>query len=640
MSEGRQSTGKFRQMTGASGVILKGILILIPIIGILFILDVHLYFDQTLYRQQYLAVFLGLVLSSIFLGVPMTKIGPRDHVPWYDLGLSIISLGIFAFNSTIIPEYVLSGAIYMGTGTLITAYVGTLIILEATRRMGGGILVVVFGAFLIYAKFSYFFPMPFYGKGVNLNQLTMYLFLDNDGALGLPLWVTGSIIFGFILFGQFLFALGGGRLLSDFSLATMGRYRGAGAKTAIIGSSLFGSISGSAVANVTATGTMTIPMMKESGYKPEVAGAIEAAASTGGQMLPPVMGVTAFIVAEILAVPYFDVAIAALIPALLFFIVLFLAADLEAAKAGLEGLKGKLPPLKPILKNSWVFLIPLIVLIYTLFILNFQGGRAAICGVGALFVFGLIRKETRNALKKTFVVLESTGRGLLEITVICATAGLVIGIIYTTGVGTTISHILLKIGSESLFLMLLFSAIVSIILGMGMPTSSVYIILAVLIAPAAVQAGILPMAAHLFIFYFGVISMITPPVCLASYAGAAIAGANPMRTGFTAVRFGIAAFIIPFIFVYTPPLLMTGNGWAIFVESVQALIGLGALSAALNGFVFRRMGTLKRIILGMASLCILLPGGTEIQISSKLINSIGITVAVVLILMERLKAKI
>lgn len=639
MSEDSKRKSKFRQVPRPLGTILKGLLILIPTVGMLFIWDVHLHFGQTFYRQQYLAVFLALVLASIFLGVPVRKGTPKEGVPWYDIGLAIVSFAIFVFNSMICPEYVLSGAVYMGTGTLILAYVGILLILEATRRMGGWVLVVVLGAFLLYAKFNYLFPPPFYNKGVLLNRLTMYLFLDNNGALGLPLWVTGSIIFGFILFGQFLFALGGGRLLSDFSLATMGRYRGGAAKIAIIGSSLFGTISGSAVANVTATGTMTIPMMKDSGYKPEVSGAIEAAASTGGQMLPPVMGVTAFIIAEILAVPYFDVAIAALIPALLFFIVLFLQADLEAAKVGLEGLKGELPPLKPILKKSWVFLIPLLVLMYTLFMLNFQGGRAAICGVGSLFVLGLLKKETRSALKKLLDILETTGRGLLEITVICATAGLVIGIIYITGVGTTISHILLEVGSASLFLMLLFSAVVSIVLGMGMPTSSVYIILAVLIAPAAIQAGILPMAAHLFIFYFGVISMITPPVCLASYAGAAIAGASPMRTGFAAASFGIAAFIVPFIFVYTPALLMDGTVWEILVEFGQALIGLGVLSVAINGFLFRRMGTIKRLILGLSSLCILLPKGTEIQVSYLLINSVGMIAAAALILLERLKAR-
>jgi TRAP transporter 4TM/12TM fusion protein len=616
------------------GLINKVLLICIPVSGILFVLDIHLYLGWSVFREQYLSLFLGLILGSAFLSVPSHKGASRKHAPWYDIILAAMGFGICLYSFVTYPEYVLTGPVYMGPETAILGLLIILLVAEATRRLVGWAMVILMLILLFYARFNYLLPAPFVGKGIPWNRLAVYLFLDNAGLFGAPIWVVGSIVFGFILFGQFLFAVGGGKFLNEFSLATMGRYRGGAAKMAILGSSLFGTISGSAVANVTATGVMTIPMMKNCGYRPPVAGAIEAVASTGGQFLPPVMGITAFIVAEILGVPYAEVAIAAIFPAVLFYFVLFLQVDLEAARAGLKGLSEKLPPMKSILKQGLTFVVSLLVLVYTLFFLNFQPGKAAIVAVLAAFILGLFRKETRIGPVKFFNLLEMTGRGLLEIGAICGTAGLVLGLIYTTGLGTTISHILLKVGGESLFLMLLYSAVVSIILGMGMPTAPVYIILAVLVAPAIVKQGVIPMAAHLFIFYFGVVSMITPPVCIASYAAASVAGTSPMITGFYAFRFGIAAFIVPFIFVYSPGLLLEGSLGEILLSIIKAAVGLGLFAVSINGFLFQKLGQVLRTLIGLGALALLMPAGIGLPIKSWMLNGAGFALCMVILFWE------
>ena len=640
MVEEKTTIGKYRKMTGLLGAIEKIALTCIPVIGILFVLDIHIYMGVDLLREQYIALFLGLVLGTAFLSVPLHKRASREHVPWYDMLLAAVSFGMCLYALVLLPEYLMAGPVYMGTITIVFGVLAILLVAEATRRLVGWAMVILMFILLFYARFNYLLPAPFFGKGISWDRLTVYLFLDNSGLLGAPLWVVGSIVFGFILFGQFLFAVGGGQFLNDFSLATMGRFRGGAAKMAILGSSLFGTISGSAVANVTATGVMTIPMMKKSGYKPPVAGAIEAVASTGGQFLPPVMGITAFIVAEILGVPYSEVAIAAIVPAVLFYFVLFLNVDLEAAKAGLRGLSEKSAPMRSILKQGWIFVASLIVLVYTLFFLNFQPGKAAVAAVVVAFVLGLLRKETRIGFFKLLKLLEMTGRGLLEISAICGTAGLVLGLIYTTGLGTTISHILLKVGGENLFLMLVYSAIVSIVLGMGMPTAPVYIILAVLVAPALVKQGVIPMAAHLFIFYFGVVSMITPPVCIASYAAASIAGTSPMTTGFYAFRFGIAAFIVPFLFVYSPELLLEGSVGGILFTLIRTTIGLGMFAVSVSGFLFRKLGLLLRTLIGLGALSLLIPPGFDlIPFPSWPINSAGFALCLIVFFWEKFKVR-
>ncbi len=624
----------FRQLAGFLGLAEKILLISIPIVGVLFIINIPMFLGVVFFREQYLAIFLGLVLAGIFLAVPGNSRFTRNSVPWYDMILAIMSLGIGLFCSIVYPSYVFTGISYVGPEFKILGIIEILLVIEGTRRTAGKIMVLLAGICILYALFTYIFPFPFYGKGIEWGQLTIYLFLDSNGILGLPLWVTGAIIFAFFLFGEFLFAGGGTQLLNDFAMAMFGRFRGGPAKMAVVASSLFGTISGSAVSNVVATGVMTIPMMKKAGYNPVAAGAIEAAASTGGQLMPPVMGVTAFILAEFLSISYAEVALCSIIPAVLYYLALFIQVDLEAARCGLKGVKENLPSLGPIFRRGLLFAFPLAILIYTLFVLNWEPGLSAITAAFSTFIFSLPMKRYRIDFRGLLNIFERAGRNLLMVGAITGAAGIIIGTIYITGVGSTFSIILLKIGAKHLFLMLVFTAVLCIILGMGMPTGALYIILAVLVAPSLVEIGIVPLAAHLFIFYFGLMSMVTPPVCFAAYAGAAIAQADPTKTGFYSVRLGIAAYIIPFVFVYSPALILKGSSLEVLIIAGKSIVGIGFIAVIMNGYLFRKLDWISRALLALGVFGILLPLSVKAPFPVWLANSIGITLSFAIFLRE------
>ncbi|MGH7339471.1 MAG: TRAP transporter permease, partial [Candidatus Rokuibacteriota bacterium] len=375
-------------------------------------------------------------------------------------------------------------------------------------------------------------------------RIAAYLYLDASGLLGLPLTVAAAIVVAFILFGQALYAVGGDKFLTDLALAVMGRYRGGSAKVAIVSSSLFGTVSGSAVSNVVVDGAITIPMMKRTGYPGHLAAATEAVASTGGQIMPPVMGVAAFLIAEFLNIPYGEVALAAVIPAGLYYLALFIQVDLEAAKHGLTGVpRSELPRLAPVMRRGWVFLVPLTVLVYTLMVDTWEAGKAGMAAVIATFLVGLMQKATRPTLRGVMKSFEDAGRTLLEIVVISGVAGFVIGTLALSGLGFKMSMILTTAAGGSALLLLVLTALVCIILGMGMPTAVVYIMLAVLVGPTLVQLGVEPLGAHLFLFYFGMLSMITPPVCLATFAAASLAGSEFWKTGWAGMRLGVVAYV-------------------------------------------------------------------------------------------------
>ncbi|MDP2647504.1 MAG: TRAP transporter fused permease subunit [Desulfobacterales bacterium] len=639
MSDNSTEHSAAGQLTGLWKTIERILLVAIPLSGILFILDIHLYFNRALFREQYLSTLLGLMLASIFIGVRATRGISGNRPPWYDVIMAAMSLGIGVFSSFIYPDYIHTGIAYMGPGYSFLGLCDILLVMEATRRMTGWSLVLLGGFCIFFARYTFLFPSPFYGKGIPWNELLIYLFLDNSGLLGLPLWVAGAIVFAFILFGEFLIATGGSQLLNNFAIGIFGRFRGGPAKVAVVASSLFGTISGSAVSNVMATGVMTIPLMKKTGYKPVAAGAIEAAASTGGQLLPPVMGVTAFILAEFLGISYAQVALAATIPAVLYYFALFLQVDLEAAKGGFKGLAGALPGRRTVFKGLWILLVPLVVLVYTLFALNWRPGLSALAAAAALLVLSSVKKETRMDARKLLQILERAGRGMLMMGPLTGMAGIVIGAVYVTGVGFVFSLMLLKVGAQNLFLMLIIVAALCIVLGMGLPTGALYIILAVLVAPALVDLGVLPLAAHMFILYFGLMSMITPPVCFASYAGAAIAQADPMKTGFYAVRFGIAAYIIPFIFVYFPALILQGTIQDIIFITVKSAAGLGFIAISLTGFLFRKLNWAARAVLALGALGILFPPGIGISVPSWAANLGGLALSLPVFFREWVRAR-
>jgi TRAP transporter 4TM/12TM fusion protein len=498
-----------------------------------------------------------------------------------------------------------------------------ILVLEATRRVAGGTLAWLALAVILYTKFAEFLPGILYSKSPSWARIVSYLYLDSNAMLGLPIDVAAGVVVAFILFGQALYAVGGDKFLTDLALIATGRYRGGPAKVSVVSSALFGTVSGSAVANVVVDGAITIPLMKRTGFTAHMAAAIEAVASNGGQIMPPVMGAAAFLMAEYLNLPYGQIALAAAVPALLYYLALFTQIDLEAAKHGLAGLPAdQIPRFRKIIKSGWVFLIPLGILIYTLMVENWEAGKAGMVAVLAVFGVGTLQRSTRPSFAKITAALEETGKTLLDIAVITALAGIVIGALHLSGFTFKISLLLVTLSGNNVFLLLLITAFGCLFLGLPLPTTVVYITLAVLAAPALVQLGIPPLAAHLFLFYFGMVSLITPPDCLPVYIAASMAQANFWQTGWTAMRLGIAAYIVPFIFALHPPLILMGNAKEILIAVVTAVIGIVLLAAGCAGYLFRPLGWSKRGLLWIAALLLLLPSTSRVLLLGDLIGFI------------------
>jgi TRAP transporter 4TM/12TM fusion protein len=626
-----------RELSGLPAWTTQTLLIAIPVAGMFFLLDVPQRLDWLVFHEQYIGLFLALTLAAIFLLIPGSK-GQSQRIPWFDYTGAAAGLFVGLYIFVKFPEISNSlGDIY--TERVILGTVTVILLAEACRRLVGWPLVIIAGIFIFYAFFAYLFPGDFYGRGWSIGRLATYLYLDANGIIGQPLQIGASIVLVFVLFGEALYAIGGAAFLSDFALAVMGRFRGGQAKIAIVSSSLFGNISGSAVANVVVDGAFTIPMMKKAGYPAPVAAAIEAVASTGGQIMPPVMGAAAFLIAEYLAIPYAQVALAALVPALLYYIALFIQVDLLAARNGIYGMPpAELPRLLPVLRRSAGFVVPLTVLIIWMFFLNRRPEEAGLLAVVAALLVGFLTPGVKLGLRELVNILVNTGRGMLEIAAITALAGVVIGVLQLTGLGFTLTLTLLNVGQNSAILLLVLTAIVSIILGMGMPTTAVYVLLAVLVAPGLSKLGILPIAAHLFIFYFGMLSMVTPPVCLASYAAASIGRTDPVRTGWEAMRLCSIAYVVPFLFVFSPALLLIGSWYAVAISIATAIVGAVLLGVGLVGYLFCPIGVLKRLLFLVAAAGLLIPvveTGAYTNLTWA-INAGGLLLAVIMVVIERL----
>jgi TRAP transporter 4TM/12TM fusion protein len=625
----------YREFDGWLGLLIKGIFIAMPVMGCFFIMDVPFYLEWNILREQYYGLILAMVLPLTFLLVPMTKKSPKDRVPWYDI--------IFAVLGALVGIYI---AIFywdinldLGTVTQDRVIVGTValaLILEASRRVTNWFLAAFGLFFILFPHLNWLFPNLLSGMTLPYSIQVNYLFLETNGMLGIIFGVAAVIVLAFILFGNLLFSIGGGAFITNVAMAAFGQFRGGPGKMAVVGSSLFGTISGVAVANVATTGVVTIPLMKQIGYKPHIAGAIESVASTGGQICPPIMGATAFVMAEMLGIPYQKVVIAAIIPAFLYYATIFFQVDMEAGKAGLKGLpRNQLPSVIKVLGKSPFFIVPFLVLLYALFGLYMTPAKAALIGVASIVIMGvLFQKETRFRIGWILEGLHQTGKALLQLVSIAALAGIVVGTIAYTGVGFIISLYLGEFARGNLFILLPMVAVASLIMGMGMPTLSVYIILAVLLAPTMIQLGVDPIAAHFFILYLGTASMVTPPICIAAYAGAAIAKASPVRTGFAAARFGAIAYIVPFLFIFFPALLFKGSPARIALALATSLVGCFALSAALSGYLFRFLGPIKRIVLALAGIGLMIPVRGHTDIFTLSTNIVGGGLAVLLIMIE------
>lgn len=514
----------------------------------------------------------------------------------------------FIYIALIQDQLIMRGGI-PNTSDVVMGTLAAIIILEATRRKVGMALPVIALILIAYGFLGPYMPGILQHRGLDLSTTISALFLGEEGIFGIPVAVTADFIMIFILFGAFLHASGTGEFFIDMAKAMFGWMRGGPAKAAVIASGLMGTISGSAVANVVTTGTFTIPLMKKTGYKPEVAGAVEAVASSGGQIMPPIMGAAAFIMADFLKVPYLEVIMAAAIPAFLYYAALFFMVDLEAAKNGLTGLpRRELPDWKQTVLKSGYLLIPVLVLIFLLGFIKYSPQKAAIFTIVLLLIIASIRKHTRINAEKLFKALISGATGGLEVAAVCACAGIVIGILMRTGLGLALTGVLIEVSNGILPVLMILTMITSTVLGMGLPTSACYIIVAVLIAPAMVKMGVMPIAAHLFAFYYATLSAITPPVALAAYAGASIAKAPPMRTGLVAFKLGLTGFVVPFMFVYGPQLLMIGSIPEIMLACITALFGTYALSVSITGMFMVRLPLLMRFLSFGAALLLIKPG--------------------------------
>jgi TRAP transporter 4TM/12TM fusion protein len=615
--------------------LIKAMAILLPCGTIAYSSDLFRMVGLLFYPEQFFGAMFGLAMALCYLHVPAGPgRGRTDACPWYDLLAAALSIagGIhIALRYPVLTEHVAE----VPLEGLITASIFTVLILEGVRRSVGAPIAIVTVLFLALALVADQLPGTMTGRTVEVTRLAYYLIWDSTAVLGLPMMIISSIVVCFILFGQALFKSGGSAFFTDISLVLMGRFRGGPAKIAIVASSLFGTISGSVVANVVSTGVVTIPLMKDAGYRRHIAAAIEAVASTGGQLMPPVMGVAAFIMAEFLEMSYAEVAIAAAIPALLYYVALFIQADIEAAKFGISRVPAdKIPLARRVLKEGWYFPLPFVVLIVAIFVWNYPLDVSALVAVAMVLVAGMTLGFKGQRLKPPDLVeiLRTTGLSVIDIFMIGAAAGMVIGVLNISGLGFALTLSLVELAGGNLFVLLLLAAIVSIVLGMGLPTVGVYILLATLVAPALIQMKIDPIAAHLFIMYFGMMSMITPPVCVGAFAAASLADAPPMLTGYAAMRFGWTAFVIPFMFVFSGTLLFKGNALYIAVDLAAAIAGVWAISSAMMGYGFRPMNWLGRILYGAAGVGLIVP--LQAFAGGRALNIAGAALLVVLLLGE------
>lgn len=561
-----------------------------------------------LYPQQYFAAILFFVLPLAYLGLPARKGAERLTVPIYDIFLALLGAVICAYIAILYPALVLK--IFARTPDIwIPGLILIILLLEALRRATGWALVIIIACFILYALFGDMLPGRLQGRAQSWQLLAGYMAVDSNGILGLPISVASTVVMAFILFGVLLGLSGGSRFFTEAATLGMGRFRGGSMKIAVLASGLFGSISGSAVANVVGTGVVTIPMIKRAGYQPHRAAAIEAVASTGGQLMPPVMGASAFLMAEFLAMPYSNIVLAALVPALLYYLALFMQADLEAARLGIKAIPKKdMPEPRKVLMGVH-FSLAFAVLIYLLFWKGYQAERAALWAAGVLVIsawlFGY--QGVRLRLSQLYGAFANAGHAVVEILLISAASGVVIGVLNVTGLSFNLTYLLVQIGGGNVFALLGLSAIVCIILGMGLPTLGVYVLLAALVAPALIEVGINPIAAHLFVLYFGMMSMITPPIALAAFAAATIAKAPAMATGWAAVRFGWLAYLIPLLFVFSPSLLLIGAADDIAIAVITAVFGVWFVSVAMAGFLVRALGLAMRLAFAAAGLLSLIP---------------------------------
>ncbi len=544
------------------------------------------------------ATHLAFVQLLAFLLFPPTKNSPRNTLPWYDIVLGLIGVACWLYIVVNFDSLVRRS----GNNTpldVAVGIVGILVLFESCRRIVGLPIMIIAGSFIIFAFAGKYLPGFLHHRGYSLQRVVCHLFYNTEGIMGTPIGACSTFIFLFILFGALLEKTGIGHFFIDVCNALAGGASGGPAKVAVLSSALLGTVSGSSVSNTVGSGSFTIPMMKKLGYKGEFAGAVEAAASTGGQIMPPIMGAAAFLMAESLGLPYITIVKAAIVPAILYFTGIFITVHLEAKKLGLKGLpKEQLPRFMPLLLKKGYMILPLVVIIYFL-----CAGKtavfAALMGIIAcvLVGFGVSVSDLAHGRKPSFggkdivEIMCTAARNIISVAIACGMAGIIIGIVTLTGLGLRLGNGLVMLAHGKLLLTLVFTMVASIILGMGAPTTANYLITSTITAGAIISLGIEPLAAHMFAFYFGIIADVTPPVALAAIAGAAIAKAKPMKTALNATKLAIGAFIIPYMFVYNSKMLMiNASALSVIMIIITAILGMFGISVALEGYGFNNTG--------------------------------------------------
>lgn len=577
------------------------------------------------------AVHLTFALVLAYLMYPFSQKLAKDKMHPVDAALSLVSLLVGAYP-IINYEALIRRAGSQTPFDIFVAILAILLVLEATRRVVGIPICVIASVFLIYSKFGMYLPGFLNHRGYSVSRIVSHMYYTTEGILGLPLGVSSTFIFLFILFGAFLDKTGIGKFFIDLANSVAGARVGGPAKVAVLSSALTGTISGSSVANTVTTGSFSIPLMKSLGYKPEFAGAVEAAASTGGQIMPPVMGAAAFLMAEFTGIPYSKIIISAILPAVLYFTGIWIMVHLEALKTGLKALgKDEVPSAAKILLERGYLFLPLIAIFYFL-ISGTTPIKAALYGIVVAVIASSFGKKTRMSPVGFVQALEQGAKSALGVAIACACAGIIVGTVTLTGLGLKMGNGLISLAQGHLLPTLFFTMITSLILGMGAPTTANYIITSTIAAPALLKLGVPVMAAHMFVFYFGIIADITPPVALAAFAGSAIAKGDPFKTGVNASRLAIAAFIIPYIFVMNPAILLIDTTPLQVVQiAATSLLGMYAIAIAMQGYIYTNVFWPLRFLFAAAGLMMIDPG-TYTDIG-------GLVIVVVLVMYQRMVAK-
>ncbi|WP_240374946.1 TRAP transporter permease [Bacillus piscicola] len=594
----------------------------------------HLYtsYVGTPQTLQHRSLHVAVVLALIFILYPPFKRSTAKKVPIYDILFALIAFSTTVYFFIDYTAIMNRGGLPNSTDLLFGAIL-VLLVLEAARRVTGWALPALAVLFFLYGMFGNMMPGIFRHRGYTWEDLVGFMYVTTEGVYGTAIGVSATYIFLFILFGAFLGKSGMGQFFNDLALAVAGQSKGGPAKVSVIASGFLGSINGSAIANVVTTGAFTIPLMKKIGYNRNFAGAVEAAASVGGQILPPIMGASAFIMAEMLGIPYTDIALAALLPALLFYVASIVQIHLRATKDGLKGIsRENLPQIKQVMKERGHLLIPLVFLLYMLFFSGRTIIFAAFLTIVVTVIVAMFRKTTRMSFRDIVDALEDGARTALAVAIACAAVGIIVGVATMTGFGIKLANAIVTLGGASILLTLLFTMVACIILGMGLPSIPTYIITATMAAPALVQLGIEPLVAHLFVFYFGIFANITPPVALAAFAASGIAGGQAMRTGFISMKLAVAGFIVPYLFVFNDSLLLIhttiGEGILVVVTSVLGVIMLGT---ATEGYLMTHMNPILRILLFAGALMFMTPALIQ--------DAIGLAIIVVTVFFQWMKAK-